>query len=425
MIEAKTVAPRQMPLVVTLIHGTWARNAPWTQDGSALRQALAAAFGNDTVFRPFNWSGDNAFSARAAAAAELNDFLLAGMTERPTATHVVVAHSHGGNVALEALRDFDHAARVAAVVCLATPFISTRTRRFGEHTDVVVGLAKSMASVAAGAAASLALMRAFDAGEQLIWMWISLVVWLAVGFGTWRVLSKLGGAWQRHADAWAAKVRVSLPKPPTKLFVVRAAADEAFEGLTASRIPAKVMLAGWSGLASIALFPLRLAAAVDAWARQRFYRRVVTAAGLWVAFAAYIYPFAAGSPNESMLPLLLGYVAVLLLVAALRSTEVGLFQLVGFLAVPLFILLGGVFLLVLLLLSLVVLPFNTSVRDLLPFLKVAVWLGPIDINAESTPPGVVDAVYQMAEDVQSGLRHSSPYSDPDALRNIVEWLRRV
>jgi hypothetical protein len=46
------------PIVVTLVHGTFAKGAPWTKDGSVLRQEIAAELGReekDVIFDVFEW----------------------------------------------------------------------------------------------------------------------------------------------------------------------------------------------------------------------------------------------------------------------------------------------------------------------------------------------------------------------------------
>jgi len=132
-------------LVITLVHGTWGRgiiwpsgDAPWTTDASTLCRSLRERLGPDTVFRRFRWSGSNSHSARLKASHELRDFLQEGLTGQPDATHIVVAHSHGGNVALMALGDANLRERFAGVACLATPFIAARDRNLGRDSWAIV-----------------------------------------------------------------------------------------------------------------------------------------------------------------------------------------------------------------------------------------------------------------------------------------------
>lgn len=56
-------------VLITLIHGTWARDAPWTQPTSELATALGKSLG-DVRFERFSWSGANSHRARCRAAAD-------------------------------------------------------------------------------------------------------------------------------------------------------------------------------------------------------------------------------------------------------------------------------------------------------------------------------------------------------------------
>ena len=105
-------------LTVTLIHGTGARGAPWTQRGSPLWRDLQTRFGAAVIDR-FDWSGDNNSFARLGAGAELAKHLENLKQRHASARHYLVAHSHGGNVALYAAAR----TKVDGIVCLATPFI--------------------------------------------------------------------------------------------------------------------------------------------------------------------------------------------------------------------------------------------------------------------------------------------------------------
>src|SRR4029077_16813997 len=54
---------------------------------------------------------------------------LASLLERfPDAAHFVIGHSHGGSVALYAMRDDTIRKRLRGVACLSTPFLGTKKR---------------------------------------------------------------------------------------------------------------------------------------------------------------------------------------------------------------------------------------------------------------------------------------------------------
>jgi hypothetical protein len=133
--------------VLTFVHGTWGRgmiwpsgDAVWTTDASTICKSLRDRLGPDAVFRRFPWSGRNSHTARLNASKRLRDFLQEGLAASPDATHIVIAHSHGGNIALMALGDSNLRERIAGVACLATPFIVAWDRNIGLGTWVVVGV---------------------------------------------------------------------------------------------------------------------------------------------------------------------------------------------------------------------------------------------------------------------------------------------
>lgn len=128
------------PCVVTAVHGTWASRAGWTSPGSALHSAIRARFGEGAVIEPFLWSGKNSHGARLQAGQDLVPHLLDISRRYPGVPSHIVAHSHGGNVALYAVRDPRLAGKVQRVVCLATPFISAEVRAL----DPMLGLAQKV-----------------------------------------------------------------------------------------------------------------------------------------------------------------------------------------------------------------------------------------------------------------------------------------
>jgi hypothetical protein len=79
-------------------------------------------------FTIFEWSGENSHQARLTAASELATHLRAIADAHNGAAHFVVAHSHGGNVALAALSEDSARRSVDAIACLNTPFIQCRAR---------------------------------------------------------------------------------------------------------------------------------------------------------------------------------------------------------------------------------------------------------------------------------------------------------
>jgi pimeloyl-ACP methyl ester carboxylesterase len=95
----------------------------------------------DRIVKRGKWTGANTVQARKdgaeAVAGDLNKLL----ADHPQAKAVLVAHSHGGAVAIKAARQCEHVDRVAGIACLATPFLHATPRdisRVMGYADTVV-----------------------------------------------------------------------------------------------------------------------------------------------------------------------------------------------------------------------------------------------------------------------------------------------
>ncbi len=116
-------------VIVTLVHGTFARGTAWTQDGSTLRWRIAESLrstADEIVFDTFEWSGRNTHRARIRAGYELADHIRKLREFSPSCRHFIVAHSHGGNVALLAHKHLPPQLHALGIATLGTPFVYAR-----------------------------------------------------------------------------------------------------------------------------------------------------------------------------------------------------------------------------------------------------------------------------------------------------------
>lgn len=118
----------ERPLVVVLVHGTFAQAAEWTQPGSPLRESIQQASPLEVHFDQFGWNGRNTHEARISEGEKLLERLRDLRSKFADARIVVVAHSHGGNVLLYAGRDDAFASLVDEVITLATPYLEITPR---------------------------------------------------------------------------------------------------------------------------------------------------------------------------------------------------------------------------------------------------------------------------------------------------------
>jgi hypothetical protein len=144
----------QRQLLITLVHGTWGRGffprlqrpnrRPfWFEDGSPFLARLSTELHDiPHKIKPLLWSGENSIFVRDKTAHALAEHLSAEHAEHPQASQLIIAHSHGGNIALRALhhlkqRDASQLGGADAanpfVVTLATPFIEVYQADFGRR----------------------------------------------------------------------------------------------------------------------------------------------------------------------------------------------------------------------------------------------------------------------------------------------------
>ncbi len=129
-------------LWVHVIHGTWAnpedsRERPtWSEPGGRLEQNLRKFISPSDAarirFAPVPpWSGNNSFTARAEAIGQLRRYLEDTLFDKNKthAIHLLIAHSHGGTVAVGALTQLGPpcAREFAGLLTMGTPFLQRVT----------------------------------------------------------------------------------------------------------------------------------------------------------------------------------------------------------------------------------------------------------------------------------------------------------
>lgn len=144
---------------VLIVHGTFANNASWWKPGGEFCDRLDAALSrkksnarcwahladdNDVsyVTQHFFWSGENSAASRIAAADEFREYLSA-LTLNPKINRIhIVAHSHGGNVVLDAISHYGgNYDEFGSVITLGTPYIRRRLPQPSEATEGLLALA--------------------------------------------------------------------------------------------------------------------------------------------------------------------------------------------------------------------------------------------------------------------------------------------
>ncbi len=398
-------------LVVTLVHGTWAPKAAWLREDSLLCRSVLAAFPDQVLrFVPFRWSGHNSVSARFRGAQALAAKLGAMRREWPEARHVLIGHSHGGFVALSALRGAALDERICGVACFSTPFLMARIRPMSRLAKV-------------GLTVTPALLAAFGFGQAVVHSPLGAIVerheQLKGVFGLLMlVLAALAWYWTpRAVQRLSARVfeRMQLPELAShRLFIVRAPRDEASAALGAAQILNFAVSRIWDRASSILDDAIRRG---DVWleAVERIrwplhaFNVVLVAAAVFIAVVVVPKTTFSAATANTVCAVLLGIAGVSwgLLLGASWGKIIGLL-LLGVVAAPLPVLL-----------ALLAIPFAP---------ELAVVSLVLDVSAEATPSGVW-TVRQLppepdrAADAGPTLMHSVAYQDPAAIAALIDWMQ--
>jgi hypothetical protein len=287
---------------IILVHGTWGRgfllksrdegsweDVPsegtkrWFEKGSEFRKNLEAELNSSSLeysIRPFHWSGANSVLARDRAAMKLADTLKTHL-QNQSATPIVIAHSHGGNVALRALSHLGGTNRVK-VVTLATPFLRVFVRDPPKF-DFLVWILLWLAVVVVVAIPSMAIVAAMlsatkgagaDISERLTF-WSLIIALVAAAVGSIFVLrwlhaiivnpkskSRTGGGVAHDIQEAASFPPIGASGP--RMLVIRGVDDEASLTLAAGSLGCRLSsLVLFVVIPGVYLFGLALLALLD------------------------------------------------------------------------------------------------------------------------------------------------------------------
>ena len=384
-------------VVVTLVHGTWARRADWTLPSSPLCRSICAAAHGPVRFEQFVWSGWNAVTSRAKAVELLISHLTASHARWPHARLFVIGHSHGGNIAFHAMREDGVEAHIAGVICLSTPFLCASPRNLGPVGRIAIwGFPVVVALVCLVPAIELlpATLERAAGGAALV---------LAVALGFFI------SPWVARFTATVADALRYPNVPPCKVLIVRSFGDEASAALGAAHMISWIAELIWS---TTSRFLGALLTTVETW-RSALIERwhlLVPACAVLVGFVILSLATAeSGSWLDVAAMFATAIVAILLAILARGGYIAALLGalLIAVLAAPSFLIFG-------------VLGIATG-----PELLIAALL--CRVTAESTPPGGGWTVWQVPKNPWSSgqgafLMHSTTYDDDESRAIVSQWL---
>jgi hypothetical protein len=232
--------------VIHTVHGTFAKRADWIEKDSGLCRTLRRQLGWRARIEPFRWSGANSIKQRTAAADDFRRHLFDKLDEFPQAQHMVIAHSHGGNVAFWAIKDEYLAKRILGVATLATPFLSAHAH---SSDDELIDLGTWLfAGLFAGW--TVLFYSVYQGRDFALWPWavgVGLGLMGVMGLGGW-LLQRM----QQHAKRLAGCMPASA-LAPEQVAIVRVQGDEATAAITGVRLAGSMADLIW-GIISAPLY---------------------------------------------------------------------------------------------------------------------------------------------------------------------------
>jgi hypothetical protein len=190
-------------LWIHLVHGTWANpekskvRPTWSEPGGSLEMSLRESalrkYAKSDLWEKVrfakvpSWSGRNSFGARNQAVVDLQKYLHDVLydPQKTFGRHLVIAHSHGGTVVAEALRNLGPLAReFSGFLTLGTPFVQ-RVRVFESPDEVSFDTLTGVFAPAVALFFSLSL--AIDCAiDSLLWhagLWLIYAgLWMVYAF---------------------------------------------------------------------------------------------------------------------------------------------------------------------------------------------------------------------------------------------------
>lgn len=409
------------PLHLILVHGTWGRGffpkptavrvangkAPyWFEKGSQFRTEIEqhlSEHGYSVNFHAPEWSGRNLFYARRASTRSLLTIIDEVERKHPEANVAIVAHSHGGNAALHALKIRRSLAQTNILVTMSTPFLSSFDRQLHPYIKFLGHIA-GLFLISVPAFVGLWGLSFLTASDSMLGWILAFIafVWFNRGFGViqtmltqkWKILRRRILNFSRHGFRDETR--------PIRVFAVRRPFDEA------------AMLIGIaSGLEFCLNQILKLLGNIVHWvglvAMSRFGKPM---------FISLIVLVAAGIVGFFLQSVISVIFSEGIIHSGWPSTLFGMFW--GIIRI------FGALLMVVILTTIFLAVVSTLIAALLSIafgLEYALLGFSVQTNISETPFGVSsDALLvENTDGLGTGLSHSV-YNDPIARKAIIEWL---
>jgi hypothetical protein len=376
----------------------------------------------------FEWGGRNSARDRSIAADKLQDHIKSARVREPDSRHYIIAHSHGGNVALEAFA-YNH--NIDGIACLATPFIAFRpVDLIDEVREEAIAPIVSWALMGG---VLLAWLSFWVFVQDIIWS-LNLPIWVSALLGSLLALAFLYLLGDQGPSRHLSLRRTEETLEGLNLLIIRSPGDEAGGALTTTHflswVAGRLYRVASRWVYRPAQFVNRFCGAARTALGDSLSAGVVRTVGL---VGAVLTGIGANYSHRVLVetlglspPFFLSPVPVGAWLSNVDPDSAFVHygemwspvELVGACVFAYVLVVGGLFALFSMSVFLSGLPFGFWKHPLLPTYYV---------TAEPAPPGHW-RVHELAPDDvggQAALAHAEPYANPAAITILVKWLNET
>jgi hypothetical protein len=418
--------------VITMVHGTFAKNATWINPASPFGRSLRDRLPPAHV-EAFDWSGSNSVKARAEASEQLRARLRKLCGDYPNAHHAIIAHSHGGNVALAALADEELAGKMLGIVTLGTPFLSAQVIT----PDFLLGIVEGSVAATFSGIGVFALGAALGHGRS--WWLAGLLTFVSIA-GVLALAAYATKLMESHARRVCdAMPDTKLKKP--QLAIIRTSSDEAAATLSGARVAGVFVVLFWTFVSSGVVAYLReVVMSMDYFGMRALQRRHNEMLAQQLRQSEIIASAISGRPvsrrpifpaqevrrpfswseellkqvKQTALPYAPLLVFTLLDSGTVLERWAGVVLAVGY----------GIPAILALFVSVISVPFGVIFAlGLLPCGWTLPFAGPyLDLTAEPAPPGTWSVIQLRTEVQGETLSHSKAHDHSSVFEETIDWL---
>ena len=191
--------------LIIFIPGTFDKEHEWTKRGGDIPEKLRQSqIFHDAEFKVHEWDYANSHFSRQEAGFELAAKISALDAKKHFHRRIIIAHSHGGNVALYAARHLDNQGISTEIICLGTPFLPVRFWNSLRFEFPIIVTFRLVISMAIGLMLAVVLYHAIcifgiieamsPLGESLMWLYVEVrepFVEFVAGFSEGKLITPL------------------------------------------------------------------------------------------------------------------------------------------------------------------------------------------------------------------------------------------